>query len=183
MPCAAHKTQAPSLAKAAKNVDSGIIGDLVELFFDAQKLVIFGDSIRARQASGLDLTGTGGDRKAGDEGIFGLAGAMADYAGIAGARRQIDGIERLGDRADLVDLDENGVGDALVNAAPKALGIGDKEVVAHKLNRVAKHLGQRAPALPVILIQAVFDADNRVLLDQLNIEGDELRGAKFATFA
>ena len=36
--------------------------------------------------------------------------------GVAVAARQVDRVERLADRANLVDLDQNRIGDALVDA-------------------------------------------------------------------
>jgi hypothetical protein len=47
-------------------------------------------------------------------------------------------VEGLGERADLVDLDQDRVGDALVDAAGQALGVGDEQVVADELHPVAE---------------------------------------------
>ena len=49
--------------------------------------------------------------------ILGLAGAMRDHRRIAGAMRHLDGGERLGQRADLIDLHEQRIGHILVDAA------------------------------------------------------------------
>src|SRR5690554_255676 len=70
------KSYARSAEELTEDVVSGIIRDLVELLFDAEQLVIFRDSVRARQAAGLDLTRAGRDRQARDEGVRGLAGAV-----------------------------------------------------------------------------------------------------------
>ena len=48
--------------------------------------------------------------------VFGLARAVADDGGVAGALGHLDGGEGLGQRADLVDLDQDRVGNALVDA-------------------------------------------------------------------
>ena len=74
----------------------------------------------------------------GDEGVFGFAGAVADDAGVAEAAGQFDGFEGLGDGADLVDLDQDGVGDLLLDSLLEALGVGDEEVVADELDLVAE---------------------------------------------
>ena len=42
------------------------------------------------------------------------------------ATRQLDRLERLGERADLVHLDQDRVGDLLLDAALQALGVGHK---------------------------------------------------------
>ena len=54
--------------------------------------------------------------------------------------RHGDGVQRLGQRADLVELDEDGVGGALADALGQALRVRDEEVVAHELH-VAAELG------------------------------------------
>ena len=64
------------------------------------------------ERAGLDLPAIGRDREIGDGRILGLAGAVRHDGGIAGALRHLDGGQRLGQRADLVDLDEDRIGDA-----------------------------------------------------------------------
>ena len=76
----------------------------------------------------------------------------------AGARGHLDGVQRLGERADLVELDEDGVGRALLDALGEALDVGDEEVVADDLDAVAELVGHELPAVPVVLGQAVLDA-------------------------
>ena len=57
-----------------------------------------------------------GHGQVGDGGVFGLAGAVGDDGGVAGAVGHLDGVQGLGQGADLVDLDEDGVGDAQLDA-------------------------------------------------------------------
>src|SRR6476620_3430605 len=78
-----------------------------EIFFDAQELIVFGDSIRARQRSRFDLSGISRDGEIGDERILRLAGAMRDNRGETVSLRQFDAIQRFRERADLIDLDQN----------------------------------------------------------------------------
>ena len=92
-------------------------GRRAEPLFDAQQLVVLGDAVGAAGRAGLDLAGVGGHREVGDERIFGFARAVRDHRRVAGARRHLHGFERLGQRADLVDLDQDRVGDAFVDAA------------------------------------------------------------------
>ena len=47
--------------------------------------------------------------------------------------RRLDRVERLGERADLVHLDQDGVGDAALDPLAQALAICDEEVVADQL--------------------------------------------------
>ena len=90
--------------------------------------------------------------------------AVADDGGVAGALGHLDGGEGFGQRADLVDLDQDRVGDALVDAFLQDLGVGDEQVVADQLHLLAQAVGQVLPAVPVALVHAVFDADDRVLV-------------------
>ena len=97
---------------------------------------------------------------------------------------QFDRFQRFRQRADLVDLDQDGIGRAALKAHGQALGIGHEEVVADQLAAVADHVGENAPALPVILGHAVLDGDDGVAVDQvfeifrhtLAIEGLALAG-------
>ena len=84
--------------------------------------------------------------------------------GVAVAAAELDGFEGLGDGADLVDLDQDGVGDLLLDALLQALGVGDEEVVADELDCVADVFGEELPAVPVVFGEAVFDGDDGVLL-------------------
>ena len=58
--------------------------------------------------------------------------------GIARALGHVDGGERLGQRADLVGLDEDGVGDVLVDPALQYLGVGDEQIIADELHAAAR---------------------------------------------
>ena len=88
-----------------------------ELFLDAQQLVVFGDAVGAGGGAGLDLARAHGDGEIGDEGIFGFAGAVRDDRGVAGLRAISMASIVSVTRADLIQLDENGIGDAFGDAA------------------------------------------------------------------
>ena len=83
--------------------------------------------------------------------------------------RQIDGGERLGQRADLVDLDQQRIGKAILDALPQPRRVGDEQIVADELVRLAERIGQRFPAGEIILGHAVFDAEDRVIAGQRDI--------------
>src|SRR5690606_30040158 len=90
----------------AAGVDAGV----VELLLDAQQLVVLVDALPAGGRAGLDLAGVHRDGEVGDGGVLGLPGAVRDHRGEAVALGQRDGVEGLGQGADLVELDEQGVG-------------------------------------------------------------------------
>ena len=76
-------------------------------------------------------------------------------ARVAVLLREAHRLDRLGERADLVDLDEDRVADAAVDALLQPLGIRDEEVVADELDPVAElasvsafHASQSSSAQP-----------------------------------
>src|SRR5438093_8711763 len=103
-------------------------GGGAEFFLDAEELIVLGDAVGAAGGAGFDLAGSGGDGEIGDEGVLGFAGAVGDDGVVAGFAGQLDGVDGFGDAANLVQLDENGVGDAFVDAAGKTGGVGDEEI-------------------------------------------------------
>ena len=82
----------------------------------AQQPVVLGDAVRARERAGLDLPAAGADREIGDRGVLGLAGAVRHHRGVARRARAPHRLERLGQRPDLVHLDQDRVADALLDA-------------------------------------------------------------------
>ena len=92
---------------------------------------------------------------------------MAHDAGIAGLLGGLDGLERLGERADLVDLDQDRVGGTQLDALLEALGVSDEQVVTHQLHLVANAAGKLDPAAPVLLGHAVLDGDDGIGVDEL----------------
>ena len=105
-----------------------------EFFFDAEKLVVLGDAVGTAGGAGLDLAGGGGDGEVGDEGVFGFAGTVGDDGVVAGFAGELDGVDGFGDAANLIEFDENSIGDSFVDAAREALSVGYEEVVADQLN-------------------------------------------------
>src|SRR5581483_10112809 len=84
--------------------------------------------------------------------------------------------ERLGQRPDLVQFDENGISGLFLNSLLQGLFIGDEEVVSDQLYAAAEPLGQPPPSLPVVFGKAVFDRDDRKLVDQGGVVVDHLFG-------
>ncbi len=87
---------------------------------------------------------------------------MRDGDAVAGPLGHVDGLQGLRHRADLVELDQNGVGHALLDAALEDLRVGDEQVVAGKLHPRPETLREARPALPVVLGHAVLDRGDRV---------------------
>ena len=86
----------------------------------------------------------------------------------------LDRLKRLGERADLVDLDEDCVARAHLDSLLQELHVRHEEVVADKLAASADSGRQFLPAFPVVLVKPVLDRINRVFRDKLLKVGDLL---------
>ena len=92
---------------------------------------------------------------------------------------QLDRIDRFSERTDLIHLDQNAVGNPLVDSTLQSFHIGHEEVVTHQLDFVTEFIGQPFPGLPVIFGTAIFDAADRVLVAPLRHEVDHLVTREF----
>src|SRR5689334_18992483 len=99
---------------------------------------------------------------------------MRDDGCPALGARQLDTVERFGERADLIDLDEDGVGDAKLDALLQKFRVGDEEIVADELHAAAYLVRQNLPAVPIVFGHAVFNRDDRILLGPALPEGYHL---------
>ncbi|CAB4733571.1 unannotated protein [freshwater metagenome] len=90
--------------------------------------------------------------------------------------RQLDRVQGLGERADLVDLDQEGVGLAAGDAAREPLDVGDEQVVADELRLGAEAVGDGLPPLPVVLVERVLDRDDGVGRHELGVVVGHLLG-------
>src|ERR1700722_6039767 len=133
-----------------------------QFLFDPQQLIVLRSAIRARQRAGFDLAAIGGDREVGDGGILGLAGAVRHDRGVAGLVRHLDRAQRLRQRTDLVDLDQDRVGAAVLDAVGEPRHIGDEQIVTDQLALAADEIGQLLPAVHVVFRHAVLDRDDRI---------------------
>jgi hypothetical protein len=61
----------------------------------------------------------------------------------------------------------------LVDPHLEPLGVRDEEVVANQLNLTALRLGLNFPAVPVVLVHSIFDADDGVLRTVVLVDFDE----------
>ena len=89
---------------------------------------------------------------------------MGNDGGIARPVSHVDGFQRLRQCPDLIDLNEDGVCNALINALRQALRIGDKEIVAYQLHLTSDGFRQHGPAFPIRFTHSIFKGDNRVFL-------------------
>ena len=117
---------------------AGVNGTGTQMLFDAEQLVVLGHALGAAGSTGLDLAGVQGHGQIGNGGVLGLAGTVRADGGVTGLVCHLDGLQGLGDGTDLVQLDEDGVARTQLDALGKALGVGDEQVIAHKLDLAAQ---------------------------------------------
>ncbi len=158
---------------------AAVLGSVAEQFLDAEQLVVFRHPVGAAGRASFDLAGRQRDGEVGDRAVFGFPAAVAGDRCVAVTVGQLDRINRFGHRADLVDLDQDAVGDALVDAALESLDIGDEQVVADELDFVAELERHLLPCRPVIFAAAVFDAADRVLVAPIGEEVDHFIARQF----
>ena len=137
-----------------------------QLTFDLEKAVVLRDALAAAGGACLDLPHSRSDRKIGDAGVVGLAGAMRDDGAIAVLPCHMDAFKRLGHGSNLIQLDKDGIGNTVGDALPKERGIRDKVVVSDELNLIPQLLGDLLPAGMIVLGDAVFDGPDFWILVQ-----------------
>src|SRR5690606_19856299 len=142
-----------------------------------------GDAIGTAQGASLDLTGGSAYGQVGDGAVLGFTRTVGNNCGVTGCLSHLDGFQGLGQRADLVELDQDRVADALVDAFLENLGVGHEQVVTDQLHLLAKLVGQHFPACPVGLVHAIFDGNDRVALAQVGQVIGETGGVELLAFA
>src|SRR5271154_6548051 len=83
--------------RAGENRAAAVNRTGTELLLDSDQLVVFGDPVRARQRSGLDLAAVGGDRQIGDRRIFGFARAVREHRPPPCPLSDLDRVKGLGE--------------------------------------------------------------------------------------
>src|SRR4029453_12621909 len=161
---------------------AGVACGVVEFFFDAQELIVLGDALGAGRGTGLDLARVGGNGDVSNGGVLGFAGAVRGDGGVTGTLGQGNGVQGLGQGTDLVDLDQQGVGRGRLDALLQADRVGDEEVIANQLDLVTDSVGEGLPAFPVVLVQRVFNGDQRVVGNELSVVGAHFRRGQCLAF-
>ena len=123
---------------AGKGGPAGVGRFVAELLFDPQELVVLRHAVAPRRRAGLDLADVRRDREVGDRRVLGLAGAVRHDDAVAVRARELDRVERLGQRPDLVHLDEDRVRRAVLDPAAEPFDVRDEDVVADELHAVSE---------------------------------------------
>jgi hypothetical protein len=117
-----------------KRIPPGVTGRAAQLFFDTQKLIVFGDAIGPCGRAGFDLNGVYSDDEIGNRVIFTLTTAVADDHRPPRAHTHLGRGEGFGQGPDLVELARQAVDRPLLNRPCHAFGVRHQQVVADNLN-------------------------------------------------
>lgn len=154
-------------------ISEGLAGEdslVAELLLDSQNLVVLGQSVRAARGTTLDLTGAEAANEIADEVILGLATSVRNHDTPASSLRHVASLNRLGNGADLVDLEKESVAKFLVDTRLHSLGVRHEEIIADNLDLVAELGGHLDVGFEVILIEGVLNGNHGVLVAEVSVE-------------
>lgn len=92
-------------------------GFFAKFFLDFEEAVVFGRAVGAAEGAGFDLAATVGHGQVGDGGVFGFPAAVGHDGSKVIGLGEVDGFYGFGEGANLVGLDEDGIGDRGVDPA------------------------------------------------------------------
>ena len=121
-----------------EGLHAGIDGTIAQFFLNAQQLVVLGHAFRTGRSARLDLVGVQRHSQIGNGGIFRLAAAMGYNRRITCLMRHLDGFKRFGQRTNLIQLNQDGIAAAALDAFLQTLGIGDEQIIPHELYLIAQ---------------------------------------------
>ena len=127
-------------------------------------------------APGFDLAGAGGDGQVGDEDVGGLARAVADDRGVFPFLGVVDGGQRFGHGADLVELDQDGVADSFGHGFADDRRIGDEHVIPHELHPTAQLARDRLPTFPIVFRERIFDRPEGIIVEPAGVQANHFVG-------
>ena len=109
---------------------------------------------------------------------------MGDNVGVTCFFGHVDGLKRLGQGANLVELNQNRIRHTTVDALLQNLSVGDKQIVANQLHLTTNTIRQRLPAVPIRLIHAVFhrnDGETVTEVGEIVDKGSRIVALSFAS--
>jgi len=102
------------------------------------------------------LLGVGAYSKVCDDIVGGLSGAVTDDGGESSGSGHLHDAQGLGDRANLIEFDEDGITRALGYSSSEARGVGHVEIVADNLHPASLTGREFDPGFPIVLAKCVF---------------------------
>ena len=138
------------------------VGSVLLDVLDAQKGIVLAHTLRTSRGTRLDDTSIEGDGKVSNRRVLRLTGAVRHHDSPVVRLSELSSLDRLGDRADLVDLEQKTVACLLLDGRLDTEGVRDCQVITDDRNAC---LTQYRPSFPVILVEGVLNRRDRVLLE------------------
>ncbi len=125
----------------------------------------------------------GSNGEVGNGGVLCFTATMRNHCGVSSGLGHRNRIQCFGQTANLVELDQDRVANAPVDALLEDFGVGNKQVIAHQLHLVANLVRQQFPTIPIRLVKAVLNGNNWVLLRKIRQVVGEFGTTELLTFA
>ena len=117
--------QVDSVAELLASVDSV----RTKFLLDTENLVELGQTLRTARSTGLDLARAETDSNVGNGDILSLTRAVGHHDTPVVRVRVLGGLDRLGQRTDLVDLEQQSVAGLELDGLLDTEGVGDSQVI------------------------------------------------------
>ena len=104
-----------------------------ELFFDAKKLIVLGQTFRSAGGTGLDLSGAQSHRQIGNVRVFRFTRTVRSHHTPSGLLGHLDGVDRFRNGSDLIDFQQQARAGLLVHRALDLFNVGNGQVVTDHL--------------------------------------------------
>ena len=137
--------------------------EALQLFVNPQQTIVFCGAFSTGGRTCFYKSRVKGNGQVGDESVLGLTASVGDYSVKAVSAGDPHCFHCLAESAYLVELDEDRVSAAVLNALDKPLCVGDKKVVAHQTHLSAQSSCYILPVEPVLLVKSGFDLEILVL--------------------
>lgn len=158
------------LAELSASEDSLV----TKLLLDAEDLVELGETLRTGGSTSLDLARAKTDGQVSNEGVLSLTGTVGNHNTPASTVSKVGSVNRLSDRANLVDLEEKSVGSLDINGLSDETLVSDSQIITDNLDVGSLSVVKVLPGIPVVLSEGVLKRDDGVLLDELTVVSSEL---------
>ncbi len=122
-----------------------------QLVLDSQKTVELRRTFPTAPRSGLQMSAPDSHGQIRDESVFGFARSVRNVAPVPVCVGQAHASECFSHRPNLIRLNQNAVGDCLIDAFLNEARIGAEDIITHQFDAVADATSQFGPPIPVIL--------------------------------
>lgn len=99
---------------------------------------------------------------------------MTDHNAPTGGLTHVGGLNRFGDCADLVYLQEESITKFLINTSLNTLGVCHQKIVTDNLDTLVKLLGHFDVGCKIVLVKGVLNGDNGVVGGEIVVDSEEL---------